>query len=97
MRPDYTTYQDKRHSGHEHHTAVLVAVVIAPLRDNLETKQLTRAEELTHEGYDDEDDGITSAVAQTVQQGIPCVVSHGERFQATHQNTVGDDQTEIDG
>ena len=71
MNPDYTSYQNERHGGHEHHTAVLVAVVIAPLRDHLETKQLTRAEELAHEGYDDEDDGITQTVAQTVQQRRP--------------------------
>ena len=59
MYPDDTADEDEGHGGHEHHTAVLVAVVIAPLRDHLETKQLTRAEQLTHEGYDDEDDGIT--------------------------------------
>ena len=95
MCPDYTTYQDERHGGHEHHTAVLVAEGVEALRDHLEPKQLTCAEQLAHEGYDDEDDGITQTVAQTVQQGIPCVVGHGERLEATHENTVSDDQTEV--
>ena len=97
MYPDDAADEDEGHGRHEHHTAVFVAGVIERLRDDLEAQQLTRAEQLAHESYDDQNDGIAQTVAQTVEERIPRVIGHGERLEATHQDTVGDDQTEIDG
>ena len=68
MYPDDTADEDERHGGHEHHTAVFVTGVIERLRDDLETQQLSRAEQLAHESYDDQNDGIELFLNQSMLQ-----------------------------
>ena len=70
-------------------------MVVAPLRDNLVAEEATAAEQLTEEGHDDEYLGIAEAIADTVEERCPRTVGHGKRFEATHEDTVGDDKTYI--
>ena len=76
MCPDDAADEDQRHRGHGHHTIVHITVVIAPLRNNLEAEQCAGADEFTEEAYDDEDDGVADAVANTVEERRPGLVHH---------------------
>ncbi len=96
MCPDDAADDDEGHGGHGHHTVVDVAVVVAPLGDDLEAKEGAVAEQFTEESDDDEDDGIANTVADTVEERRPGLVHHGEGLQATHKDTVGDDEADVD-
>jgi hypothetical protein len=71
VSPDYTTYDNEGHGGHDHHTVVHIptAVLHIPvLGNNLETEQGAEAEELTDETYHDQYPGIAKTIADTVEQ-----------------------------
>ena len=45
---------------------------------------------------DDEDVGVANAVSDAVEETFPRTVHHGKGFKPAHQDTVGDNQTDID-
>ena len=95
--PDDTSHEDEGRSRHGHHTIVHVASLIDALGDELEAQQRSAAEELAHATDDDEDERVAQSVADAVEERGPRLVGHGKGLQTTHEDTVGDDQTDIDG
>ena len=98
MSPNDTSYQNKCHSRHHHHTAVLVNAAVGDiptLRNHAEAEQRARAEQLAEESDYHKDDSVAKAVAETIKERIPYFVGHSECLQATHQDTVGDNQSDI--
>src|SRR5574344_762507 len=95
MDPDDTTEKDECHGGQGHHAIVHVAVVITALRNNLKAQDGTAAQQFAHKAYDDQNHGITKSVAQSIKETGPRLVHHGESLQTSHQNTVGNNQSDI--
>ena len=95
MYPNHTTHENQRHSRHRHHTVVHITEVVASIGNELEAKQRTATQQLTHSTHDDKDHGLAQTIAHTVEERGPWLVLHGERLEATHQDTVGDDKTYI--
>jgi len=89
--PDDASEEDECHGWHCHHSVVHVesAILEEPaVWDNLESEHASEAEELAHEAYYDEDDGVAESVAHSVEEGLPWSVLHGECFEASHEDTV---------
>ena len=61
----------------------------------MEAEERTPAKELAESSHDDKYGRIAEAVAYSVEEGGPRLVHHGESLQAAHENTVGDDKTDI--
>ena len=97
MHPDDAGHNDEGHGRENHHTIVHIPCVVPPLREDLITHQSAAAEELAEEGYDDEDDAVAQAVADSVKEGGPGAVVEGECLKTTHDDTVGDDEADKDG
>ena len=95
MYPNHTTNEDECHSWHRHHTVVHIAEVVAGIGDNLEAQQRTATEQFTDSTHNHQNHGIAKAVAHTVEERRPGLVLHGEGLEATHEDTVGNDQTYI--
>ena len=70
---------------------------VEALRDDLEAEERTGAEELAEETYSDEDSTVAEAVPYTIEEGFPRTVTQSEGFEATHEDTVRDDQPDEDG
>ena len=70
---------------------------VEALWDDLEAKECTRAEELTEEAYCDQHESVAEAIAKTVEEGLPGAIPKGEGFEATHEDTVRDDEPDEDG
>ena len=51
---------------------------------------------LVYTADNDENVGIADAVADTVEKTLPRTIHHGKGLKTTHQNTVGDNQSDID-
>ena len=66
--PDDATYDDEGCGRHQHEAVVDVTMVIAPLGYYLEAKEATATEELTEEGYDNQDLGIAETVTDTIEE-----------------------------
>ena len=49
------------------------------------------------EAYSDEDSTVAEAVPDTIEEGFPRTVTQSEGFEATHEDTVRDDQPDEDG
>ena len=96
MSPDYTPYENKCHGGHDHHSAVLISVLVAPLGDDTEAHKAAAAQQFAHERYNDENPHVAEAVAQTVQKRVKRTIAHGVGLESSHKNTVGDNQSDID-
>ena len=62
----------------------------------MDAQQGSRTEQLAHETDDDQDNGISQAIAHTIQERFPRAVTQGEGLQTSHQDTVRDNQTHID-
>src|SRR5574344_1106900 len=95
MCPDDTSGEDERHSRHHHHTIVDIAVLVAPVRNNLETEDASGAEELSHESNHSEYPCIAKTIAKTIHKRVPRAVRHSIRPQSSHQDTVGNNQADI--
>ena len=89
--------EDEGHRRHDHQAVVDVACIVDGLRDDAETEQCARSEELADEGYDDEDNAVAGAIAYAVEERLPRLVAQGEGLEAPHQDTVRDDQPDVDG
>ena len=94
--PDNASTDDQCHRRHQHQAVVQVAQTLQPfVVEDVEAQQCTCTEQFTEECYDDQDLSIAKTVTDTVQERFPWTVHHSERFQATHQDTVGNDQTDV--
>ena len=93
--PDDATYDDEGCGGHQHEAVVDITMLVAPCGDHLVAEEATATEELTDEGYDNEDLGIAETVTDTIEEGFPRTVHHGERFEASHQDTVCNNQADV--
>lgn len=52
---------------------------------------------VTEESYDHQDQAVPQTVTDTVQQRRPRFIGEGESFDTPHDDTVGDDQSDIYG
>ncbi len=98
MSPDYTTYDNQRHSRHYHHTIIHIPATIGnvpAVGNNLEAKKTAKAKQLTNETNNNQNQGITQTVTYAIQERRPGTVLHSKSLQTTHQDTVGDDKTYV--
>ena len=92
--PDDEADEDEGHGRHNHQAVVLVTYVVeAELLRHGVAPEGAAAEEFADEAEDDEDD----AVAESVEEGGPRLLHHGEGLEATHDDAVGDDEAHEDG
>ena len=77
-------------------TVVLVAPVVELLGDNLVPEEGARAQQLSEEGDDDQDDAVAYAVAHTVEERLPRLMAQREGLEASHKDTVGNDEPHED-
>ena len=96
MNPNNTTYEDQGHGGHGHHAIVHVAEVVAAVGDDLEAKQRTATKELAEGTDDDQNHSVAKSVTDAIEERRPRLVLHGEGLEASHEDTVSDDQSDID-
>src|SRR3990172_734397 len=61
------------------------------------TEQLARADQLADGADDQEDEGITQAVADAVDKAVNGWIFQSKGFGAAHENAVGDDQADVHG
>ena len=95
MNPDNATDEDECHCRHCHHTIINISGVVCTLGDDLEAEQRATTEEFAEGTDDDKYHGIAKSVSYTVEERRPRLVLHGECLKTAHENTVGDDQTNI--
>ena len=95
MYPDNTSHQNQGHGRHRHHTVVHISSIIECLWEDLKAQKGSKAKQLTDSTHDNQDHRITQTVGNTVEEGWPRLVHHGKGLQTTHQDTVGDDQSNI--
>ena len=96
MYPDYTSQEYQRHSRHCHHTVVYISHIVDSIWQDLEAEQRTTTEELAHTTYQYQNHGIAKTVADTIDEAWPRTVCHGESLKTTHEDTVGDDKSDVD-
>ena len=95
MNPNDTAQEDERHGWHGHHTVVHITEIIHCIGQYLEAKQRASAEELTCATYYYQYHGIAKTVAHTVDDAVPWLVHHGKSLKTSHEDTVGDYQSNI--
>ena len=99
MHPNDATHDNQRHRREKHQTAVGIPATlgrIPTLGDNGVSEQRSRTEQFAEKSHDDQNQTVTQSVADTVEECRPRLISQGERLDAPHDDTVGDNQTDID-
>ena len=95
MNPNHTSHENQRHSRHRHHTVVYITEVVAGIGHNLKAQQTAAAQQLTNGTNNHQNHSVAQTVTYTIEERRPRLVLHGERLEATHQDTVGNDQSYI--
>ena len=68
MNPNNHGNDEQCHRRQDDQTVIDITKVIECLRDNLNTKQGTRAEQFAEETYDNKDNRITKAITYTIEE-----------------------------
>lgn len=97
VNPDDAANDDESHRGENHQAVVDVAEGVESVGDDLKSEESAASEEFAEEGDGDEYDCVADAVAYSVEERGPWFVCHGKGFEATHQDAVGDDESDEDG
>lgn len=100
MYPDDAPYDDQRHRRKEHQTVVGITAAVGDVPafgNDLVAEQRSRTEQFAEEGHDHQNHTVAQTVADTVEECGPGLVAQSECLHTTHHDTVGDNQTDIDG
>ena len=99
MNPDDAPHDDEGHGREEHqaHVRIGAAVCDVPtLGNNAEPQQRTRSQQLAEEGDRHQNHTVAQTVADTVEERRPGLVAQRESLDAAHDDTVGDNQADVD-
>ena len=99
MHPDDAAHDDQRHRREEHQSAVRIEAALGhvpALGDDPVAQEAARTEKLAEEGHDHQNQTVAQTVADTVEERRPGLVSQRESLDAAHDDTVGDDQSDVD-
>ena len=96
LDPDDAADENQRHRREDHETVVDITCRIEAFRDDSESEQGAGAEEFTEESHHNEDEAVAHTVGESVKKGRKRLVAKGERLDTSHDDTVGDDQTDVD-